>query len=312
MDDKRCRVCGHINSPDAHLCDVCESSLGGPESAAAGEQSYTYGEGANTYGAGADAPPAFVPSTRFEGVGNVFGPTLEVYRKNFLLIVILVVVATVPQVILRYGLMQVLTSTQGDARYAAMPGSLLVWLVSVVGGAMLSGSLAYAILDLQLAGSASARESLLRGLKVLPRVALINLLYALVVGIGYLLLIVPGVIWSLKYALVIPIAVAEKRGVTESFDRSSQLTNGYKGLIFLTYFLWVIAIAVIGFIVGGSFGYAGRQSPFMVALAQALVIGVLNSSTAVLTVFIYLGLLHERRHGFYTRTFTPAGNPAER
>lgn len=306
MNDHRCAVCGHINSASAQLCDMCESRLDAQPGGGAGEPYHTYGEGA-------DAPTAFIPSTRFKGVGDMFRPTLEVYRKNFLLIITLVVVATLPEVLLQYGLLQLLASAPDDTFYAAIPASLLVWLVSQAGAALMYGSLTYAVLDLQLAGSASAGESLRRGLKVMPKLFLIDLMWSVVIGVGSVLFIVPGIILSLMYALLVPVAIAEKRGPVESFDRSSKLTKGYKGLMFLTYFLWVIAIAVIGFIVGGSFAYGGHdQSSFVVTLAQALVIGILNSSTAVLTVFIYLGLLHERRYSFDTRKFTPAGNPAER
>jgi hypothetical protein len=306
MNDHRCAVCGHINSAVAKLCDVCESRLDEPSGGGAGEPYHTYGEGA-------DAATAFIPSTRFKGVGDVFGPTLEIYRKNFLLIITLVVVATLPAVLLQYGLLQLFASAPGNTFSAVIPASLLVWLVSQAGAALMYGSLTYAVFDLQLAGSASAGESLRRGLKVMPKLFLIDLMWSVLIGVGSVLFLVPGIIFSLMYALPVPVAIAEKRGLVESFDRSSKLTKGYKGLMFLTYFLWVIAISVIAFIVGGSFAYSSRdQSSFAMTLAQALVIGILNSSTAVLTVFIYLGLLHERRYGFDTRTFTPAGNPAER
>jgi hypothetical protein len=306
MNEHRCAVCGHINSAQAKLCDMCESSLGGPDAVDdSGEQSYAYD-------AGAYAPEPHVHTTPFKVMNDVVGPTLELYRKNFLLVIILVVVATMPEVLLQYGFVQVLASSPGDAHAAAVLVSLLLRVVSLVSGAMLSGSLAYAVFDLRLAGSASARESLVRGLKALPKVFLIYLLWSLVVGIGYMLCIVPGIILSLKYALVVPVAVAENCGPVESFDRSSKLTKGHKGLIFLTYFLWMIAISVVGLVVGGSFFYGGGDSTFVVELALALVIGMLNSSTAVLTVFIYLGLLPDRSQGFDARTFTPSSDPAER
>jgi hypothetical protein len=304
MNEHRCAVCGHINGANAKLCDMCESSLGGPDAVNdSGEQSYTYDERAY-------APEPHVHTTPFKVMKDVVGPTLEVYRKNFLLIIILVVVATVPEVLLQYGFVQLLLSSTDGAPSAAIPTTGFVWLTSLTSSALLYGSLTYAVLDLRVAGSASTRESLRRGLKALPKILLIDLLWSLGVGVAYMLCIAPGVILSLKYALVIPVAIAEKRGIGDSFERSSRLTDGYKGLIFLTYFLWVIAIAAVGFIVGGSFVYGGHENALVVMLAQALVTALLNSSTAVLTVFVYLGLMRERKHGFDTRTFTP--DPAER
>lgn len=319
MNEHRCAVCGHINSADAKLCDNCESSLGGPDAVNdAGEQTYTYGEGAY-------ASEPHVQTGPFKVMNDVVGPTLELYRKNFLLVIILVVVATLPEVILRYGLVALMASTVGNPDVAAsaaptpeqffaaiLPGAVLVWLIMMAGQAFLSASLIHAVFELRRTGAAAAGESLRRGLKSLPKVFLVSLMYAVTVIVGYLLCIVPGVILSIMFALVVPVAIAEGRGPIESFKRSADMTNGYKGLIFMTYFLWVIATAIIGLIVNGSFAYGGGKNSFAVVLPQAFVTGVLNSSTAVLAGFIYLGLLSERGHGFDTRTVTPASDAAER
>jgi predicted small integral membrane protein len=319
MNEHRCAVCGHINGADAKLCDMCESSLGGPDAVNdAGEQSYTYGEGAY-------ASEPHIHTVPFKVVNDVIGPTLELYRKNFLLVIILVVVATLPEAALSYGVAQLMASTFGGPYVASgapptpeqlfasvLPGAVLMWLIMIAGHAFLSASLIHAVLDLRQTGAAAAGESLRRGLKSLPKVFLVSLLYAAAVVVGYLLCIVPGVILGVMFALVVPVAIAERRGPVESFKRSADLTNGYKGLVFLTYFLWVIATAVVGFVINGSFAYGGDKNSLAVALPQAFVTGLLNSSTAVLSVFIYLGLLHERGHGFDTHTVTPSGDASER
>jgi hypothetical protein len=188
--------------------------------------------------------------------------------------------------------------TPGNAFAFGLSVSLLTGLISVTASALASGSLVYAVLDLQRAGAASTRESLGRGLRALPKLFLINFMYMAVVGVGYVLLIVPGVIFSLMYALVVPVALAEGRGPLESFKRSSELTSGYRGLIFLTYFLWGLAVVVLNLIIGGSFAYGGPRDSLAVLMAQAFAGGILTSTTAVLTVYIYLGLLHERGRGF--------------
>ena len=310
MSDHGCAVCGHINSPGAQLCDMCESRL--DDSSGAGGPSYTYGE---------DSAAADIPTQPFERVSDVISPTLEIYKKNFLLVVALVFISTVPPVLLQYGLLLAMFPSNdgstaliapGDAFSFATTSSVLVGLLTLVGSALLSGALAYAVFDLERTGAASVGESLRRGLRALPKLFLIDVMYVFVVGVGYILLIVPGVIFSLMFALVIPVAVAEGLGPIESFKRSMELTSGYKGLIFLTFFLWGFAIAVINLIISGSFSYGGHQNAFVAVLAQALVSGILNSTSAVLTVYIFLGLLHERNYGFDTRVFTPEDDPAAR
>lgn len=320
MSNHWCAVCGHANSPGAEVCEMCDTRLNDAWSANANAGESTSGPGYSTYGAspranygeGPRASASAIPRTRFKGVGDVFGPTLEIYRKNFLLIVILVVVTTLPEALLQYGLLRTISYTPGDPFVYAMSGSALIWLLMLASSALLSCALVYAVMGLQTEGASSAGESLRRGLKVLPKVFLIDLMFSAVVIVGYLMLIVPGIILSLVFALVVPVAIAEGRGPMASFKRSMELTSGYKGLIFLTYFLWTLATAVVGMIISSSFSYGGPQDALLAMLVNALVTGILNSSTAVLTVFIYLGILHERRQGFDTRTFTYASGPSER
>ena len=319
MSNPTCAACGHVNRAGAEVCEMCDSRLGASAGAPDGDASYAYGGGAHAGAAYAD-----IPSPRFRDLTDVAGPTLRVYRENFLLVVALVVVATVPAVLLQYGLLQAMSAAglgagdptapvnPGDAFTFALLGSAPVWLLTVAGAALLDGSLVYAVLDIQRTGSASVGESLRRGLKVLPKIFVVNLVYAIVVGAGCLLLIVPGIIFSLMYALVVPVAVAEGRGPLASFTRSSALTRGYKLLIFLTYFLWGIAIAVVNMIISASFSYGGHANSFAAVMTEALASGILSSSSAVLTVYIYLGLLRERGEGFGARVFTGEAGPAPR
>ena len=342
MTNNKCSVCGHVNRVGTAVCEMCDTRLGEPAppgagdpSRAAGESSGSYsdsysGSSAEGFGAtsgrfdygGGEPPPATaeIPSPQFKGASDVISPTLEVYRKHFMLVGILVLVTTLPVVLLQYGVIRAAMLSADEALAAesslfafASGTALLIGLLSLVGGALLSGSLVHAVIEIQRTGAASAGESLRRGLRVLPKVFLVTLLYTVVTVIGYMLLIVPGVIFSLMYAVAVPVAVAEKRGAFESMTRSAKLTDGYKGQIFLTLFLWGIVIVVINLIVSGSFAFGGAEEAGLVPLLiQSLVGGMLNSSANVLTVYIFLGLLRERHEGFRTRTFTPGPGAASR
>jgi hypothetical protein len=87
--------------------------------------------------------------------------------------------------------------------------------------------------------------------------------------------------------------------------RSYELTKGNKGLIFITLFLWGLLVTVLSWVVTWSFANSGNLDLLPTLLLQTAVIGMLNSSIHVLTVYIYLGLLREQRSGFRTNTFTP-------
>jgi hypothetical protein len=349
MSNPKCAVCGHVNRVGAVVCEMCDSRLGAPENfgAAAAAEFHTPGGEARE-----GALPTDIPSPHFKGVGDVIAPTLEVYRKHFPLVGLLVLATALPLAVMQYGAYLVTTSglvaTSGlgstmDERVgtfgggavfaAAVFGGALYWLVILLGNSLLSGALVYAVVEVQRTGAARAADCLRWGLKKLPKVVALNFLYAaLVYGVGFvllfatvatlgvgfafllfLLLALPWIALSLMFSLIVPVAVAENCGVIESFRRSAELTRGYKGLIFLTYFLWGIAISVVSLVITFSFAFNGGGASAVGGLfLQTLVGEMLKSTTFVLTAYIFLGILNESRHGFDNRVITPATESASR
>ena len=327
MTNPKCAACGHVNRVGAAVCEMCDTRLGEPARAGAADSfraaeeredsSHSYsGSPAESFEPEGGEPRSAmtdVPSPPFKGAGDVFSPTLEVYRKHFLLVGALVLVTTLPVVLLQYAVIRAALASAEEAVAAensifafASWVSVLIGLLSFAGSALLSGALVHAVIEIQRTGAATAGESLRRGLRVMPKVFVVSLLYTVITVIGFLLLVVPGVIFSLMYAVVVPVAVAEGRGPFESLRRSAKLTDGYKGQIFLTQFLWGVIIIVINLIVSASFTFGGAAGDGLAPLLiQSLVGGMLNSSANVLTVYIFLGLLKERHQGFRTRAFTP-------
>jgi uncharacterized membrane protein len=59
-----------------------------------------------------------------------------------------------------------------------------------------------------------------------------TLLYALIVGVGVILLIVPGIIWGLRYSMYGYYMVTEGAGPMEALQKSAAATNGHKGELF--------------------------------------------------------------------------------
>ena len=78
------------------------------------------------------------------------------------------------------------------------------------------------------------------------------ILYSLLVVAGFILLIVPGVIWMVKYQYVIYFITDRDMEIGEAFKRSSEITNGVKWELFA--FLILLSLinlaGVICFFVG--------------------------------------------------------------
>ncbi len=60
-----------------------------------------------------------------------------------------------------------------------------------------------------------------------------SILYALIVIGGTILLIIPGIIWAIKFQFFIYLIVDKELGPIEALERSSAITNGVKWNLFL-------------------------------------------------------------------------------
>ncbi len=69
--------------------------------------------------------------------------------------------------------------------------------------------------------------------------------------LGFLLLIVPGIILSVMWSVGAPSVVVEKRGVFASLQRSRELTKGYRWQVFGLLVIYVILSWIIGAAIGG-------------------------------------------------------------
>ena len=66
------------------------------------------------------------------------------------------------------------------------------------------------------------------------------MLVGLGVGAGLIALIVPGVLLALMWSIAVPVKVLEDKGATEAMSRSSDLTKGDRGRIFVIWLLFIV------------------------------------------------------------------------
>jgi hypothetical protein len=173
-------------------------------------------------------------------LSGVFGESWELYKahwRHFAVIALLIYAVIALLTILLVALLGWL-------------GVLLAALVGIAGAFWLQGTLIEAVRDVRDGrADLSVSETFERVLPVLNRVVLAGILLGLAIGIGFLLLIVPGLVVLTLWIFVIPAIVLENRGVGESFGRSRELVrgNGWNvfGVIVLTFILLLgVSIAI--------------------------------------------------------------------
>lgn len=131
----------------------------------------------------------------------------------------------------------------------------LLYILSNIAIALLQAFFFVGLMRIALdiyAGGKPVYKDLFRGTQYLKNYFLASIVFSLVVSLGYLLLIIPGFIWTIKYGLFGFVIVDQQASVKTSLQASAQLTSGVKWKLFAL----VLLIALIN-VIGGMLLYIG-------------------------------------------------------
>ena len=176
-------------------------------------------------------------------LGELLDRTVHLYRSNFALFVGITAVAYLPFFIIRviFGLSQISAVKGHGGGVAAVVisglGVVLCYLVSVSAA---QAATVTAVSSVYLGQTITVRETYSRIKGKVTRVALTMIGMWIGTGIGFVLLIVPGIILFLMWALTIPVVVLEDADLFEALRRSRDLTAGHRGRVFLIFLLFVL------------------------------------------------------------------------
>ena len=167
-------------------------------------------------------------------LGQLLDETFNIYRRNF---VLFVGISAIPHlVILVFQLGQVMVIGSGSAGIAIL-SSLITVVVSVILGSVVTAATTFGVSDIYLDRPTSITACFSRvGAKALS-VTLVSFLLGLIVGLGLLLCLIPGIYFGGKYGLAIPATVLEGRTAGDALTRSSTLTEGFIWRVIVVYFL---------------------------------------------------------------------------
>ena len=209
---------------------------------------------------------------------GVFERLFEVYRAQFTLIVPAAIIVFLPVAVI-----------SGALASGGGIGLVLVALVvSMIAGVWLQGMVIEAVRDLEDGRRDFTLGELFRSVVpvLLPLVG-IGLLAGIAIGLGLLLLIVPGLILLTWWAVVAPVVVIERRGL-DAFGRSRDLVrgNGWQvfGVIVVVFIIQFLANNILAAIFGGGDSFVGSL------LASLISNGLVAPLSAIAAAIIYLEL----------------------
>jgi hypothetical protein len=145
----------------------------------------------------------------------------------------------------------VITGLVSALLIAAAPGlALLALLLSLVATTLFTGMVVELVSDVQDGRrDHSAGELLRAATPVLGQLILVGIVAGIGILIGFLLIIVPGLILITIWSVAAPVVVLERPGVFAALGRSRELVrgNGWQvfGVIFVLFFLVIIVSSAI-------------------------------------------------------------------
>jgi hypothetical protein len=212
-------------------------------------------------------------------IGRIIKRSFQVFGSNLPKFFLLMLLVRVAEFLLAW-------LVTGDPFLSGDATALRVGAVSVMAWALLGfvGVLAHAIGQaVILYGSfqgmsgrpVSLGESLMKGLRrLLPIIVLTVCLYVMLT-IGFVLLIFPGLMLMTAMSAALPVCVVEKLGPFKSMRRSARLTKGYRWRLLGLFLIVFVAGAIIGsiprFVIGA---IAGPTLVTIVAYVISAFVGV--------------------------------------
>lgn len=135
-------------------------------------------------------------------------------------------------------------------------------LISIVAGVLYAGYVVKLVQDVRDGRrDFSVGELFSAAAPYIGTLFLNGLLAGIAITIGFVLIIVPGLILITIWSVIAPSIVVEDRGVVEAFGRSRELVRGNGWNVFgaiVLAFLIVIAVSIVAGLIGSAVGDAGR------------------------------------------------------
>jgi hypothetical protein len=118
--------------------------------------------------------------------------------------------------------------------------AMLLGLAALVVGSASQAAAVVAVSQVYLERPTSVGDAFFRVKGRIAVVLLLTFVMGLAIGLGFLFLIVPGILLALMWSLAIPVAVLEGKGIGDSMSRSAELTKGHRPRIFVIWLLFII------------------------------------------------------------------------
>jgi hypothetical protein len=259
------------------------------------------------------------------GAGGVVRTAFELYAKqavNLWTIVTLIVVPSqvIVWVITRLSLNGGTTFALNGTVYTSnstAPAEIAIIVFGFLSGVLCIGALSRCLLDTYTGHPTGWRESLSFAAERLGPLIWLALLTGVLLAIGFILFIIPGIYLTVAWIVAVPVLMFEGHGGWGALSRSRELTSGHWWSTFGALLLGLICIIGASIIVGAILSAIANSSSVNVILILSGVSRILSSIItypilAAISAVLYADLRGRKEHidtHHMTGVDTPEGAP---
>ncbi|MEM8550765.1 MAG: hypothetical protein AAGF45_00150 [Pseudomonadota bacterium] len=238
---------------------------------------------------GSSTPSAVLPDAMPSfGVVGVLKTSFSVYSSRFIIITFVVLIANSLTYLAEYFNPDQSLAGGGVASFSAF---LISIIASFVAFSLSTAFVVQISFDAKMGRRTSSGVVLKKVFAQFLPLILMSVVASIVISVGFLALILPGLYLLGMLAVYVPAIVVERKGYG-AFKRSAELTKGYRwpviGAIVILYLMVVIVAAMVVGLITGLVDVVGIVPIFILA---ALIEAVPTAILAVATAMMYARLL---------------------
>jgi hypothetical protein len=234
-------------------------------------------------------------------LGEILSAAFDIYRQNAAQLLEIVAVVVIPLSVISYLVSRVAlgvkTRTEilgGQTVKVAEPrsfwifvlGALIAAAIAIITTAILEAAILRGASQATIGDPVDIRASYRWGLQRFGSVLLVSILVGLAVAVGFLFLVIPGIILLVLFAVSVPAVVVENARGIDAMKRSWNLTIRHFWHVLAVILVAAIIAAVIGGVITALAGSSRVLGVIFGAIGQIIV----APFSALVTVLLYLDL----------------------
>lgn len=241
-------------------------------------------------------------------IEEVLTRTFELYSRKFAIFLIPVLIASLTTGIISIPLRNYVEGAMADLEPSAPPEVVLKWfhtylptllcmtavvtIISLIVNAIAHGICIKFVSNLIEKGNASLEEAFHFTVYKLFSLLVVTIITGILTALGFIALVVPGIILAIMFSLVVQVVIVEDVGALDSLSRSRRLVSNRwlkTFVLLLIVYAIILFVSFVGSLIGTPFGGA---SLIVSSIIAAFVQPILPIS---LTVYYYSMLAKEEQ-----------------